>query len=401
MQIFGVGPLELLLILVLALVIMGPQDMVGTARKLGGWIYRMVRSPTWRAIMETTQEFRDLPTKIVRDAGLDEAIKEIKNTADQVKSEMEATTREISSEMQAATTEINREISSAGQAVTSDLQKVAAESTLAAGVAPFVTGASPLSNVTGASPVAGDGQPQTGTGLPADPAELTTGPSSAEINPDSILWPEAATQDLAQENSILGTPSEPEPAAQNPTDPYVTRLETFAQALGGPMKNSAGLEQIPAPKHNFGLMTPAFPQTITPEMIANAPATLAAGGAPSESISSNGDDPEAPVTPESGEAPVTLERGETPVTLESGEAKAEVAHPWAPGLTIGSPIEIDMQARFQEQMDQMKKKFEELDARIQPAAEPTLGDEPAEDPSIVATLDEELPRESSEENSTS
>jgi sec-independent protein translocase protein TatB len=93
MQIFGVGPLEFLLVLVLALVIMGPEDMVGTARKLGQWVYRVVRSPTWRAILETSQDLRDLPTKIIRDAGLDETIQEIKQTASDVKSDLDETTR--------------------------------------------------------------------------------------------------------------------------------------------------------------------------------------------------------------------------------------------------------------------------------------------------------------------
>ncbi len=186
MQIFGVGPLELLLILVLALVIMGPQDMVGTARKLGGWIYRMVRSPTWRAIMETTQEFRDLPTKIVRDAGLDEAIKEIKDTADQVKSEMDMTTREIQSEMVAATSEINREISSAGESVTGDLQKAAAEATLAAGAASHWRAR--IRPTRGRTP----------------PASGVAG-ASAIVDPESILWPEEA----APQENISGRPRSP------------------------------------------------------------------------------------------------------------------------------------------------------------------------------------------------
>ena len=235
MQIFGVGPLELLLILVLALVIMGPQDMVGTARKLGGWIYRMVRSPTWRAIMETTQEFRDLPTKIVRDAGLDEAIKEIKDTADQVKSEMDMTTREIQSEMAAATSEINREMSSASESVTGDLQKIASEATLAAGDAPaaLAAGDAPFA-------AAGAGEPET----------------PAIVDPESILWPEPAPEEQPLANIAMDI------SPEIPVDPYVAQLDIFAQALGGPMKNSAGLEQAPAPRQpDPGLFTPIYPQT--------------------------------------------------------------------------------------------------------------------------------------------
>ena len=110
MEIFGVGPLEFILILVLALIILGPEDMVGTARKIGQWVYRVVRSPTWRSIMATSQDLRELPQKIVRDAGLEETMKEIKETANDVKTDLDQTTRQISTEMQAATGEVNREM---------------------------------------------------------------------------------------------------------------------------------------------------------------------------------------------------------------------------------------------------------------------------------------------------
>lgn len=313
MQIFGVGPLELLLILVLALVIMGPQDMVGTARKLGRWIYQLVRSPTWRAIMETTQEFRDLPQKIVRDAGLDEAVQEIKDTANQVKSEMEATTREINTEMQAATSEINHELNTAAQEVNSNLQQVGSPVELAAGA--------PQNSESPTATVDSPAEPGPAEG-PADSAA----PSLDEHNPESILWP-----DLAAE-----THSDTAPLA----DPYVTCLDTFSGALGGAMKSTAGLELAPAA---------AVPQTITPEMIASAPPEPAAAvsEAPAEPVEpANAVEPEAPAV--------------------------ETSHPWAPGLALSGPAELDMQARFQERMAVMEKSFEELDARIMARAENSI-----------------------------
>jgi sec-independent protein translocase protein TatB len=123
MEILGVGPLEFILFLVLALVILGPQDMVGTARKIGQWVYRVVRSPTWRAILETSQDLRDLPQKIVRDAGLEETMKEIKGTADEVKADINQTTRELTAEMQAATTEVTREMQVAVQDANAGMKK--------------------------------------------------------------------------------------------------------------------------------------------------------------------------------------------------------------------------------------------------------------------------------------
>ena len=104
MQIFNVGALEFLLIFILALVLLGPDRMVETARGLGKWVYRLVRSPFWTSVMDTSRELRDLPTKIVREAGLEESIKEIKDINQEVKKQ--AGTKELNETVQ----EINREI---------------------------------------------------------------------------------------------------------------------------------------------------------------------------------------------------------------------------------------------------------------------------------------------------
>ncbi len=77
MELFNVGPLELVVIFIIALLLLGPERMTTTTRSLGKWIYRMVRSPYWTSIMDTSRELRDLPTKIVREAGLEESLKEI------------------------------------------------------------------------------------------------------------------------------------------------------------------------------------------------------------------------------------------------------------------------------------------------------------------------------------
>mgnify|MGYP000925833250 CR=1 FL=1 len=99
MEIFNVGIPEFIFIILIALIVLGPQDMVKTARKLGVWVNKIVRSPIWASIMSTSRELRDLPTKIVREAGLDELQadaqkigkelnKELKETLDENKIEM-------------------------------------------------------------------------------------------------------------------------------------------------------------------------------------------------------------------------------------------------------------------------------------------------------------------------
>src|SRR5512146_1088302 len=94
--IFSIGIPEILIVIVLALIIMGPQDMVKTARKLGAWVYRVYHSPTWRMIMSTSQEIRELPTKFVREAGLEETVKDIRHTTDDVKAQLKEASGDVS-----------------------------------------------------------------------------------------------------------------------------------------------------------------------------------------------------------------------------------------------------------------------------------------------------------------
>ncbi len=75
MKIFNIGPLELVFILVVALIILGPNDMVKTGAQLGKFVRKVIKSPIWRSIVSTSNEIRDIPRKIVTDTGLDEEIK--------------------------------------------------------------------------------------------------------------------------------------------------------------------------------------------------------------------------------------------------------------------------------------------------------------------------------------
>lgn len=81
MDILGIGPLELILILVIALIVLGPSDMVKAGRTIGKFLRQIVTSPTWHAVTKTSSELRNLPNKLIRDAGLEEDLKEIQDVA--------------------------------------------------------------------------------------------------------------------------------------------------------------------------------------------------------------------------------------------------------------------------------------------------------------------------------
>ena len=81
MDILGVGPLELLFILLLALIIMGPKDMAKSGKTIGRFLRKIVTSPSWHAVQHTSREIRNLPNRLIREAGLEEMKDQLPDTA--------------------------------------------------------------------------------------------------------------------------------------------------------------------------------------------------------------------------------------------------------------------------------------------------------------------------------
>jgi Sec-independent protein translocase protein TatA len=80
MNIFGIGFPELLLIFVIALIVLGPRNMVSTSRQLSKAIRKFITSNAWKSIINSTQEIRDMQDKIINDTGLPETLKTLQNS---------------------------------------------------------------------------------------------------------------------------------------------------------------------------------------------------------------------------------------------------------------------------------------------------------------------------------
>jgi len=84
MEILGIGPSELIFIIILAIIILGPNDMQKAGRTIGTWLNQLVNSEGWRAFQRTSREIRNLPTSLMRSANvdLDEATRDLQNVID-------------------------------------------------------------------------------------------------------------------------------------------------------------------------------------------------------------------------------------------------------------------------------------------------------------------------------
>lgn len=81
MEILGIGPMELFFIIILALVVLGPKDMMRAGRTIGKFLRDLTRSEYYRAFVSSSREIRSLPTRLIREANLEEELKEVDRAA--------------------------------------------------------------------------------------------------------------------------------------------------------------------------------------------------------------------------------------------------------------------------------------------------------------------------------
>lgn len=100
MEILGIGPLELLFILLIALIILGPGDMVKAGRTLGRFLRKVITSSEWRTVQKASRELRYLPNRLMREASLEDLQKDlsdINKIGGQISSEVKKVELDLSS----------------------------------------------------------------------------------------------------------------------------------------------------------------------------------------------------------------------------------------------------------------------------------------------------------------
>ena len=72
MEILGIGPLEALFIILIALIAVGPKDIGKAARSAGRLLNELYRSEAWKNLSEASRSIRALPNRLAREAALEE-----------------------------------------------------------------------------------------------------------------------------------------------------------------------------------------------------------------------------------------------------------------------------------------------------------------------------------------
>ncbi len=104
MEFLGVGPLELIFVIVIALIVIGPNDMAKAARSAGRFLNRMYRSEVWRGLTQASRTLRNLPNRLAREAALQE-LDAVRDTIKAGEAELKDTLRPLEEDLRAWTPE--------------------------------------------------------------------------------------------------------------------------------------------------------------------------------------------------------------------------------------------------------------------------------------------------------
>ena len=117
MEFLGVGPSELIFIILIAIIILGPKDMQKAGRMIGRFLNQLVKSDSWKIFQQTSTELRNLPRNLMREANMEmmEAEKDLRRVIDPRNNP--SISRTVSSE--ASTTPFKTDVASSNETETS------------------------------------------------------------------------------------------------------------------------------------------------------------------------------------------------------------------------------------------------------------------------------------------
>lgn len=71
MEFLGIGAPELIFILLIVIIVLGPKDMQKAGRTVGRWLNQLKDSEGWKLVRNTSHELRTLPNKWMREANME------------------------------------------------------------------------------------------------------------------------------------------------------------------------------------------------------------------------------------------------------------------------------------------------------------------------------------------
>ena len=110
MKFLNLGLAEIILIVVLALIILGPGNMVKTARDVGAFLRRVTKSPYWQEVWATRRELNEIPKILAKEANLDETLKDLNRETRTIHSSVTSSVTDLIKEVEEPVKEMDKDL---------------------------------------------------------------------------------------------------------------------------------------------------------------------------------------------------------------------------------------------------------------------------------------------------
>ena len=77
MNFLNLGLPEIIFILIIAIIIFGPTNMVKSAKEAGEFLRKATKSPYWKEVWATKRDLDEIPKMLAKEAQLDETFQEL------------------------------------------------------------------------------------------------------------------------------------------------------------------------------------------------------------------------------------------------------------------------------------------------------------------------------------
>jgi Sec-independent protein translocase protein TatA len=80
MNFLNLGLPEVIFIIILALIIFGPNNLVKSAKEAGELLRKVTKSPYWQEVWATKKELDELPKMLAKEANLNETLRDLNSS---------------------------------------------------------------------------------------------------------------------------------------------------------------------------------------------------------------------------------------------------------------------------------------------------------------------------------
>jgi Sec-independent protein translocase protein TatA len=108
MNFLNLGLPEILFIVIIALIIFGPNQMVKSAKDVGTFLRKAAKSPYWKEVWATKRDIDELPKMLAKEARLSDTIHELDRDSKKIDRSVSTAVKDLIMEVESPVQEIKK-----------------------------------------------------------------------------------------------------------------------------------------------------------------------------------------------------------------------------------------------------------------------------------------------------